>query len=275
MPPKRNNNTKKPAAQPKKQNKKQQQHQQAQQEAEDALFDDNVSVESGDDEYQDIQQALDNDLFADIAEEDQEEEEKENCLLVVKHLPDNFATKKQLERFFSQISTVNRCEVDPTTKTGYVEFVAEAIVDSIIDNLDFYLLDNSVLRLSKSTVPVEEQETKVWLPVIEKARLFAQETKHLLVGFGHTYGDNENEAHFHNNKRTVQILEHFSAYVPEKSFVVLEQRKRDNSLQQHLRSLNMVYPQELQASIVEQEKQKLKEREAEWTKLGITYSYKK
>ena len=192
----------------------------------EALYfdDDDRSISSTEQEYQDIKHALSDDLFADVADAPtQDEDDGERRVLIVRNLPDSFCSSAQLKPFFSRVSTVTRCEVNPKTSTAYVQFVSEEIVDLVINRLDYYLLDNSVLRMEKCELETRELEEKIWTPAIEESKKLKVQQKLTALAFG--------------KSRNTQLLEHYSAHIPEKCYVLVQQRLRDLALQEHLRKL--------------------------------------
>lgn len=190
--------------------------------------DDKGSIKSDESEYEDFRnvlQAADREEAQKIGKElaaiQEEEESKQlpNRLVIVKNLPHGFHMRSQIYHFFSGISPLTRCEVDQNASTAYLEFEDREAAKAVIEGLHNYLLESKVLHLEFCNVPVDQQEEQIWKPVVKRALKQNAENK-----------KTQRTVDVNSIKR-VQKLEHFSGHVPEKCYVMREQRKRDQALQ--------------------------------------------
>jgi RNA recognition motif-containing protein len=92
-----------------------------------------------------------------------ETEKQENTVVSITNLPDGME-EEQLKEFFEQISPVVACRLLRNSKTGksqgmaFVRFTDEQIAQMICHELDYYLIENKVLRVRMSTIPVSKHD---------------------------------------------------------------------------------------------------------------------
>ena len=92
-----------------------------------------------------------------------EKEKQENTVVSITNLPDGME-EEQLVEFFEQIAPVSACRLLRNSKTGksqgmaFVRFTDEQIAQMICHELDYYLIENKVLRVRMSTIPVSKHD---------------------------------------------------------------------------------------------------------------------
>lgn len=233
--------------------------------------DDSGSDSEGDDEYDErqVRAALmaargslaamtDDDLDALAAgegsdEDEDEENARENTTVVVTNLPVGFNTARAIRGYFNQVSTVQRIEVDQDKNMAYLAFLTRETAELIVQELDYMLVDNKCLRLKLCDIEdPEEQEKKIWQPLLEKR-----------------------STQRHKNKLSYHLKDctYFVLPGPQQLSDAGKLRERELNLERHYMRVNMVRNKDSIAEMINDVRERMTEDMKKWQALGINYDY--